>query len=42
MNFESGSAYLVRISSPALYYRVISVFLLVVGIKLLWEGLGAV
>jgi uncharacterized membrane protein YfcA len=32
--------YLVRISNPAFYYRVISFFLLVVGGKLLWEGFG--
>lgn len=32
--------YLVKISNPAFYYRVISFFLLVVGGKLLWEGLS--
>ncbi len=32
--------YLVKISNPAFYYRVISFFLLVVGGKLLWEGVG--
>jgi uncharacterized membrane protein YfcA len=31
--------YLVRVSSPQLYYRVISLLLLVVGIKLLLDGL---
>ena len=32
--------YLVKISNPAFYYRVISFFLLVVGGKLLWDGIG--
>jgi len=30
--------YLVIRSDPSFYYRVISIFLLVVGVKLLWEG----
>ena len=32
--------YLVKISDPDFYYRVISFFLLVIGAKLLWEGLA--
>ncbi|MFV8816398.1 sulfite exporter TauE/SafE family protein [Haliea sp. E17] len=32
---------LTRRSSPGIYYRVISIFLLVVGVKLLWEGYRA-
>ncbi len=34
--------YLTRRSSPRIYYRVISVFLLVVGVKLLWEGFSTI
>ncbi|WP_231871115.1 sulfite exporter TauE/SafE family protein [Halioglobus sp. HI00S01] len=34
--------YLVRRSEPAVYYRIISFFLLVVGAKLLWEGVAGV
>lgn len=34
--------YLTKRSSPWLYYQVISVFLLVVGVKLLWEGYNTV
>ena len=33
---------LVKRSDPGLYYGVISFFLMVIGGKLLWEGLGAV
>lgn len=33
--------YLVRRSSPGFYYRVISFFLMVLGAKLLWDGLSA-
>lgn len=33
--------YLVKRSDPTLYYRIISFFLLVVGAKLLWDGLLA-
>lgn len=32
--------YLVRISNTGFYYRVISFFLVVIGAKLLWEGVG--
>ncbi|RLQ21519.1 sulfite exporter TauE/SafE family protein [Seongchinamella sediminis] len=32
--------YLVKISEPTFYYRVISVFLLVLGGKLLWDGVA--
>jgi uncharacterized membrane protein YfcA len=32
---------LVKRSGAALYYQVISFFLLVIGIKLLWEGLAS-
>lgn len=31
--------YLVKISNPSFYYKVISFFLIIVGAKLLWEGL---
>ena len=30
--------YLVKISEPRFYYQVISVFLLVLAVKLLWDG----
>ena len=33
--------YLVKVSDPAFYYKVINFFLLVIGAKLLWEGLAA-
>ena len=32
--------YLVKRSDPTLYYRIISFFLVVVGIKLLWDGIA--
>lgn len=32
--------YLVKISDPGFYYKVISFFLVIVGVKLLWEGLA--
>ncbi|MFT6289034.1 MAG: putative membrane protein YfcA [Halieaceae bacterium] len=32
--------YLVKRTDPKIYYGIISIFLMVVGIKLLWEGLG--
>ncbi len=32
--------YLVKRTDPKLYYGIISVFLIVVGVKLLWEGAG--
>ena len=31
--------HLVKISHPGFYYKVISFFLIIVGAKLLWEGL---
>ena len=30
--------YLVKISNPQFYYKVISIFLLVLAVKLLWDG----
>ncbi|MFK7828372.1 MAG: sulfite exporter TauE/SafE family protein [Congregibacter sp.] len=32
---------LVRLSNPRVYYRVISAFLIIVGLKLIWDGLGS-
>jgi uncharacterized membrane protein YfcA len=32
--------YLVKISDPVFYYKVISFFLMIVGVKLLWEGVA--
>ncbi|MEM9257947.1 MAG: sulfite exporter TauE/SafE family protein, partial [Pseudomonadota bacterium] len=34
--------YLVRRSTPELYYRLIAFFLAIVGVKLLWDGLAGV
>lgn len=33
--------YLVKVTDPKLYYRIISFFLMTVGVKLLWDGVSA-